>query len=389
MDGTSPTGALAERPAPHDGRRVLVVFHEAELGGASRSVLRVVPLLEERGWSFVFWTPSPGAAQEELEACGYEYGSAPRLLRYTWRSLTSPPGAARRIRSVPGYLRSLRAFADRQSPAIVHANTLLTIPEMIAARRRHRPSLMYAHEILPHGLKGEAAARLIRATADTVVAPSSAAVAALQAHGVDARVVYNGVDPPASAPAQAKDNDRLVVGTLGTVCRRKGSDLFLAAAERVAQSLPDVEFRMIGPIVEGGERSWAEEIVRSALARGIACGASTDVFAELAEWDILVMPSRTEPFPLAALEAMVMGVPVVAADVDGMPEIVDSSTGILVAREDVSALTAAIVALAQDPGRRAELGAAGRTRATETFTLDRQAEGVHRAYLAALAARRR
>jgi glycosyltransferase involved in cell wall biosynthesis len=113
------------------------------------------------------------------------------------------------------------------------------------------------------------------------------------------------------------------------------------------------------------------------------------VFAELAEWDILVMPSRTEPFPLAALEAMVMGVPVVAADVDGMPEIVDSSTGILVAREDVSALTAAIVALAQDPGRRAELGAAGRTRATETFTLDRQAEGVHRAYLAALAARRR
>jgi glycosyltransferase involved in cell wall biosynthesis len=82
-----------------------------------------------------------------------------------------------------------------------------------------------------------------------------------------------------------------------------------------------------------------------------------------------------------------MGLPVIATDVGGLPEIIDSSTGILVPSEDVCALSAAIVALGRDPGRRAELGAAGRKRATETFTLDRQAEGVHRAYLAAASAR--
>jgi hypothetical protein len=386
VDGT-PAGPMADRAAPHDGRRVLIVFHEAELGGASLSVLRVVPLLEERGWSFVFWTPAPGAAQEELEAGGYEYGGAPRLLRYTWRSLSSPPGVARRLRSVPSYLRSFRAFADRHAPAILHANTLLTIPEMIAARGRRRPSLMYVHEMVPDGLKGAGAARLIRAYADTVVAPSNAAVAALRAHHVEARVVYNGVDAPARLPARGKTGDRLVVGTLGTVCRRKGSDLFLAAAELVAPMLPQVEFRMIGPIVAGAERSWAEQIVRSARARGIVCGTSADVFAELSEWDMLVMPSRAEPFGLAALEAMVIGLPVIATDVGGLPEVIDSSTGILVPSEDVRALSAAIVALGRDPGRRAELGTAGRKRARETFTLDRQAEGVHRAYLAAASAR--
>jgi glycosyltransferase involved in cell wall biosynthesis len=286
---------------------------------------------------------------------------------------------------VPGYLRSFRAFADRQAPAILHANTMLTIPEMIVARRRRRRSLMYVHEIVPDGLKGAAAARLIRAAADTVVAPSNAAVKALRAHQVDAQVVYNGVDSPARSPARDRIDDRVVVGMLGTVCRRKGSDLFLEAADRVARVLPTVEFRMIGPIVEGPERGWAEQIVRSARERGIASGTSTDVFAELAEWDMLVLPSRTEPFPLAALEAMATGLPVVAADVGGLPEIVDSSTGILVAAEDVSALSAAIVALAEDPGRRAALGAAGHARAAETFTLDHQAEGVHRAYLAAVA----
>src|SRR5437588_4142178 len=120
MDGNPRATVLSDRPGPRDRRRVLVVFHEPELGGASRAVLRVVPLLEERGWSFVFWTPLPGAAQQELEALGYEYGGATRLLRYTWRSLALPPGAVARIRSVPGYLHSLRAFAERQAPAILH-----------------------------------------------------------------------------------------------------------------------------------------------------------------------------------------------------------------------------------------------------------------------------
>lgn len=331
----------------------------------------------------------PGAAQQELEALGYEYGGATRLLRYTWRSLALPPGTVTRIRSVPGYLHSLGAFAERQAPAILHANTALTIPEMIAARHRGRPSLMYVHEILPDGLRGRVAARLIRAAADTVVAPSNAAVAALRARHVEAQVIHNGVGPPACPPARRRANDRLVVGALGTVCHGKGSDLFVAGAERVARMLPNVESRMIGPIVEGGERSWAEQIMRCAISRGIACGMSTDVFAELAEWDMLVMPSRVEPFPLAALEAMVMGLPVIAAHVGGLSEIVDSSSGIFVAPEDVSALADAIVALGRDPVRRAELGAAGRARATERVTLDQQAEGVHRAYLAALAAHAR
>src|SRR5205807_1576638 len=159
---------------------------------------------------------------------------------------------------------SLRAFAERQAPAILHANTALTIPEMIAARHRGRPSLMYVHEILPAGLRGRVAARLIRAAADTVVAPSNAAAAALRARHVETQVIYSGVGPPACPPARRRANDRLVVGTLGTVCRRKGSDLFLAAVDRVARMLPGVEFRMIGPIVEGAEHSWAEQIVRSA-----------------------------------------------------------------------------------------------------------------------------
>ena len=370
---------------PSDRRRVLMVFHEAVLGGACRAVLRAIPQLEARGWEFVFWVPLGDGLQDELAALGYEHGGAERLLRYRWRSLKSPPGVAARLWSFPGYLRRFRAFEASQQPAIVHMNTVLTLPELLAIGAR-RPSVMFVHEILPESWAATAAGRVISAATDVVLAPSDAAAAVLRAHRVNAQVIRPGIDVPPETPERRTTDPRLVVGMLGTVCRRKGSDLFVAASERVAHLLPDVEFRMFGRVHDGAEQSWAEEIVRSARARGIACGTTADVFAELAEWDMLVMPSRNEPYGLAPIEAMAMGLPVIAANVDGLRELVDSSTGMLFPSEDVGALSDAIVALGRDPDRRAQLGAAGRARVTQELSLERQADGMHRAYLAALGA---
>src|SRR2546423_5575373 len=141
-------------------RQVLVVLHEAERGGASRAMLGATPLLEERGWEFVFWIPTSASTQAELDARGYVCSGEPRLLRYSWSALRMPPGAASRLRSVPGYLRRFRHWVRLQSPALVHANTLITIPEAVAARSTGCPTLLYTHEMLPGGLRGAAAARL-------------------------------------------------------------------------------------------------------------------------------------------------------------------------------------------------------------------------------------
>jgi glycosyltransferase involved in cell wall biosynthesis len=365
---------------------VAIAFHEFILGGASRSIMRIMPLLEADGWRFACWTPGPGPLREALQASGHEVAGTRRLLRYRWRTLQQPPGPAARLASVPGYLREFRAWLAACDAAVLHANTLLTIPEAIAAGPS-RPRLLYVHETVPPGPKGVVTAGLVRLAADVVVGISHAAAGGLRRWGVQPLVVPNGVPMPEPRAGERHEENcgrPLVIGTLGTISKRKGSDVFVAAAPRLRSELPTAELRMIGARVEGPDRPWAERVLAAATRAGIRHGERPEPYAELSEWDIAVVPSRDEPFGLVAAEAMAMGVPVVATRVGGLPEVVGTRAGALVEPDDPGGLAAAILELARDPRRRAACGEAGRARVRQNFTLEQQADGLIRAYRAAL-----
>jgi len=361
------------------GSTVAVAFHEPVIGGSAIGLLRVLPQLEARGWSFTFWTPGPGPLRDDLERRGYPVAGEQRLLRYSLAGLREPPGVAARLASVPGYLQRFRRWLRQESPAIVQANTLIMIPEAIAARTSGARVFLYVHEIVPRGFKGAAAARLIRMAAHQVLTNSEASLAALRREGVRAEMAYYGTELP-DETARSMDDRPFVVGVLGNVSRRKGTDVFVAASELVRRELPAVEFRIVGPCPDGPERPWAEALVARAMENGVRHGTTSDPFSELAEWDLLVLPSRSEPFGLVLIEAMAMGLPVVATRIDGPREIVTAETGLLVDVDDARGLAEAILELARDRARGQRMGAAGRARVANTFTLERQAEAVDRAY---------
>jgi glycosyltransferase involved in cell wall biosynthesis len=367
---------------PPSARRVAVALHEPVLGGATTAFLHALPQLERRGWSFTFWTPGRGAAEAELKGLGYPVAAAERQLRFSLASLREPPGAARRLSSVPGYLRRWRAWLAAQDAALLHSNSILTLPEAVSRPRSGSPVVLYAHEILPAGPRGALTARLARRV-DAVAAVSDAAATALRRWGVETTLVYPGTPTPRAIRAPRR-NGRLVIGTLGTICRRKGSDLFLAAAESVRSEREDIEFRMAGSVVPGGEQEWARGVVDVALRRGVQHKPWVDSFAELAEWDIFVLASRRDPFPLAVLEAMAMGLAVVGTRVDGVPEQLGEDAGLLVEPGDADAIAAAVLRLADSPDLRASLGAAARRRVERKFTLEQQVAGLERFYYAAL-----
>jgi glycosyltransferase involved in cell wall biosynthesis len=110
---------------------------------------------------------------------------------------------------------------------------------------------------------------------------------------------------------------------------------------------------------------------RAAAALGprlVRLGYRSDVARLLAAADVFCLPSHFEGLPMSVIEAMLIGLPVVATDIRGHREqVVDGQTGLLVPRGTVAPLAAALTRLAADPALRMAMGAAGRARALDLF----------------------
>jgi glycosyltransferase involved in cell wall biosynthesis len=260
----------------------------------------------------------------------------------------------------------------------------MTIAEAIAARSRGRGVLLHAHEMLPGGFRG-ALMRRAAWSLDQVVAVSEASGEPLRWRGRSPRIVYEGAPVP-DRPAEIRaDPAPFTVGTVAVVSTRKGSDIYVEAARRLMAASDDFRFEMIGPANEAVERRWAAELLECARQIGVVHRRRADTFECYRSWDAFVLPSRADPFPIAMLEAMASGLPVIGARRDGIAEQIADGCGILVEPENPAALAGAITSLAAlGAGERRALGEAARERVASRFNLERQSDAMHEAYLAAL-----
>lgn len=193
-------------------------------------------------------------------------------------------------------------------------------------------------------------------------------------------VIHNGIDctpfvtEDRTRPQASKSNEALVVGFAGRLSSEKGIDLFLLAAEGILKWLPDTRFFIAG---DGPERGTTEQTLGGKhLGQHITLlGRCEDMASFYSSLDVLLSSSRTEGLPMALMEAMASGVPVVATDVGDVAAIVkDGQTGVLVPQGDVPAMQEAVVALLRDVERRKALGEAGREWIGQQFSASRMAE---------------
>lgn len=372
------SGPIPERP-------VLVVLHGESMGGATLSVLRLIPALQERGWRFVFWAPRPGEVFDAVTAAGREVHGEPRgLIGYSWKALRVPPGPVVRLGRLPRYFGALRRLIRETDPALVHANSLYTLAEAGLARAHGVPTVLHVHEMVRSNRKGRIA-RALAGRAGTVVAGvSNAGAAALSTPRRPAKVVYECVPIPAEVPHR-KPGSRTTVGTIGVIAARKGTDTFVEAARRVLAETDEVAFRIVGRPDDPLDHEWAKRVLAELPGLGIEHAERVSVDAELAKLDVFVLPSRIDPFPIVVLEAMASGLPVIGTRVDGIAEQIDSESGLLVDVEDAEGLASAILELHGDRALRQRLGEGARGRVEANFSLDRQVDELESCYLEAMA----
>jgi glycosyltransferase involved in cell wall biosynthesis len=163
-----------------------------------------------------------------------------------------------------------------------------------------------------------------------------------------------------------------VVVSVGRLTFIKNHALLLDALARC-------QMPMMLVIVGDGELRAELETQARALGithRVIFAGRIEDVTVAYQIADVVTLTSRNEGAPIAIMEAMGWGLPVVATRVGGVPDLVDKSSGILVDEGDSDALAAALDGLAQDRERARRMGAAARARAVAEFSVDREVQSI-------------
>ncbi|MFJ3902436.1 glycosyltransferase family 4 protein [Streptomyces sp. NPDC090025] len=212
---------------------------------------------------------------------------------------------------------------------------------------------------------GESAAwrrlRAVHGAADRTLAPSTAAVRDLEAHGIRRiRLWGRGVDTARFRPElrdealrrELAPNGELLVGYVGRLAPEKRVDLLSGVC-----GLPGVKVVVVG---DGP----SEPTLRAGLPGAVFLGRRTgdDLARIFASFDVFAHTGPYETFCQTVQEAMASGVPVVAPAVGGPLDLVDDgTTGVLVPPNDIAALRRAVAALAAEPGLRTRYGAAGRT----------------------------
>ena len=267
---------------------------------------------------------------------------------------------------------------------LAHCNSLYTLDEAAWIRVHGPPTVMHVHEMVGTTVKHRLARALLHLAGDVVVGVSKAGTRALGHPARPVRLVNEGVDAGSSAPDRSGRSKPVRVGTIGVIANRKGTDIFIDAARRVGAEAPDVKFELVGAATDPLEAEWAQSVLAQAKEAGIEYSESANVPETLQAWDLFVLPSRQDPFPIVILEAMAARLPVIGTRVDGIEEQVTPATGVLVPPNEPAALADAILELSRDPELRLQLGSEGRRRAVECFSLERQASGISDAYLAAL-----
>ncbi|CAG1017467.1 phosphatidyl-myo-inositol dimannoside synthase [Burkholderiaceae bacterium] len=357
--------------------KIVHVVESLDIGGLENVVIALARAQRARGHEVrivCLWHPGALAASASGE--GIAVSSADKRPGFDLRAL-----------------RRLRGKICDDGADVLHSHNPMAHYYAVAATLGRRAACVLNTR---HGMgsgrldaRRERLYRFALRASDFGVSVCEAAQERFVAHGVipadQAVVVPNGIDLARFQPRDEIASARLrhelglpaggtLFGTVGRLNEAKQQHLLLKALRQLLDGGVAASLVMVG---DGELRGALEaECRRLGLEPHVRLlGARSDVPDLLAAMDVFMLPSRTEGYSLALVEASAAGLPIIASDVGGNREIVkDGLTGVIVPSGDVGRLAAAMKALAQDAGWRAALGGQGRAWAVREGSLDAMCE---------------
>ncbi|HKF21396.1 MAG TPA: glycosyltransferase [Candidatus Angelobacter sp.] len=381
---------------PDSRCHILFIIDElCEIGGAERVLFKMIELLptEKFRCSLLTFRTNDEADLSQIRCPVYVM---PLRRTYDWNALK--------------VARQIRNFVRRENVLIAH--TFFETSDLWAgpiAKLSGCPVLISSRRDLGilRSRRHNVGYRVLRRMYDSVLAVSpQVRDFCIQQDGLDpARVqtLFNGLDMECAAAPNAESRivmrkqmnipDHVpVITTVGNIRKVKGIDVLVEAAVEVSRARPDSVFLVVG---RKSEEDHCRELEARIASLGLATnfrllGSREDVFAILRMSDIFCLPSRSEGFSNALLEAMACRLPCVATDVGGNPEVLThGETGLLVPIEDSAALARALMQLLSDRSLAGRMGLRAERVVESRFTSQAMMNTLVSVYQGLLAAKER
>lgn len=292
-------------------------------------------------------------------------------------------GAGVRVRCIPYQPTLSSPFAplrlwialQRRRPDLVHQHFGGPRLGRFLRTATLAPWLLHMHTSVIES-RGTESVRWSTAYANRVIAVSEAVAKYSQK---PAEVVYTGIEPGDSGVDRGKLHST-VIGTAGRLVRVKGIELLLEAMVKVHSKLPEARLEVAGtgPEMEALRKRAADAGLSTSIT---FLGWERELRRVMRRWAAYVQPSIEDGMPVAMLEAMAEGLPIIGTTVGGIPEAVENDVdGCLVAKGDSSGLADRILRLLNDQAFRRSAGERTRRRVHEQFSSERFGQRMHDIY---------
>ena len=359
------TSALEIKHKPRQRPEILFISHEASRTGAPVFLLDLIRFLSDQlDLDFVILLRTGGELEPEFRKLG------------TTIALTNP------YHLDPLVLSHLK----NRNIKLVYSNTITNGVVQKQLKQLGCPILCHVHELAFSigAFYGDENLKQVLDTTTKFLAGSEAVAGNLreQLHLPKERIalahpfistqanlsVLESMALPLNLPQSV-----VVVGACGTIGWRKGTDLFLQVARLVlAKTNQHVVFVWVGgPLSRGDHINLSYDAKMMGIDKHIIfTGNTTSHLPYFAEFDIFILPSREDPFPLVALDAASLGIPIVCFHrAGGTPELVEEDAGMVVPYLDIGQMAEAVIQLVKDDSLRKQLGKCAQKKVTEHYDI--------------------
>jgi len=353
--------------------KILQIKTSADRGGAETVVLQLTAELQKQGHDFLTLVGEVGWLIDRMRDSGLRAEAMPR-------------GIFRQVASVSRHI-----YRFGPDALLVHG-AQVAVPASLASLITGVPMITVEHcadnwrdtSWLRNTVDRQLIARI---SAGRIAVSRAVREVLIEKRIIDDRkvcVIPNGLELPSFVNASGHRReirerfgmkmDDFIIVTVARMTEQKGHRYLLEAVPKIREVLPNCRFLWLG---EGELLESIRADVRSRNLGSVIClpGAIDGVTDVLTAMDLFVLPSLWEGLPIGILEAMAVGLPVIATAVAGTPEVVkDGETGILVRARDPDAVAVSILKLAADSEMRNRIAQAGRKYVHEEHAIASVAE---------------